>query len=175
MNQQRELNLQASCPLPPWCSGSPVGWFLLALCPGQRQTCLWHRQQEQSVRLDWEKLRCTHCGVLKVVQTVVCEDEPPPLPGFYSSPCGAETARVREAQQEMKREKWAPKHQVEQQTGRQMYGQTDRWRLQRTPFTQKITITTAAESSALWVFFFPFIFVDFPHLHFNYRCWPHRW
>lgn len=152
MNQQRELNLQASCPLPPWCSGSPVGWFLLALCPGQRQTCLWHRQQEQSVRLDWEKLRCTHCGVLKVVQTVVCEDEPPPLPGFYSSPCGAETARVREAQQEMKREKWAPKHQVEQQTGRQMYGQTDRWRLQRTPHPENHHHHSCRVFSSLGVF-----------------------
>lgn len=29
--------------------------------------------------------RRTHCGVFKVVQTVVCEDEPSPLPGLHSS------------------------------------------------------------------------------------------
>ena len=67
----------------------------------------------------------THCGVFKVVQAAVCQDEPPPLPGFNSSPCGAEQP-ASEKISERKREKRAPKRRVEQQTGRQMYGQTDR-------------------------------------------------
>lgn len=44
----------------------------------------------------------THCGVLKVVQTVVREDEPPPLPGFYSSPCGAQSWRQRDSATEQR-------------------------------------------------------------------------
>lgn len=37
-----------------------------------------------------ERVACTHRCVLKVVEAVVGEDEPPPLPGLDSSPCGAE-------------------------------------------------------------------------------------
>lgn len=51
-------------------------------------------------------------------------------------------ASERLSEREREREKRAPKHRVEQQTGRQMYGQTDRWRLQRTPFTQSILLFT---------------------------------
>lgn len=96
--------------------------------------CSAHRKQQ--IFTVTVKLSHTHCGVLKVVQTVVCEDEPSPLPGFYSSPCGANSQHQRGSARktQRERERRAPKHQVEQQTGRQMYEQTDRWRLQRTPF-----------------------------------------
>lgn len=50
-----------------------------------------HNQKEDTKQLltGVTNLSVTHCGVLKVVQTVVCEDEPSPLPGFHSSPCEA--------------------------------------------------------------------------------------
>lgn len=81
-----------------------MGWFLWALCPGQIHKTCW--QSAAHTGNDWNRTSaffsvtertesCTHCGVLKVVQTVVCEDEPPPLPGFNSSPCGANSQHQR--------------------------------------------------------------------------------
>lgn len=46
----------------------------------------------------------THCGVLEVVETVVGEDEPPPLPGFDPSACGAESRRLSSSAREAERD-----------------------------------------------------------------------
>lgn len=73
-----------------------------------------------------EKLSCTHCGVLKVVQTVVCEDEPPPLPGFDSSPCGVNSQCQRgSAERERERNEHRSAGSSSRQADRCMGRQTD--------------------------------------------------
>lgn len=44
---------------------------------------------EQGAAFFLTDLSFTHGRVLKVVQTVVSENKPPPLPGLDSSPCDA--------------------------------------------------------------------------------------
>lgn len=84
-----------------------------------------------------EEPSCTHCGVLKVVQTVVCEDKPPPLPGFNSSPCGANSQHQNGSAKEKARETtteapgWAADRQTDVCADRQM-----------TPFTKNIPLFT---------------------------------
>ncbi len=105
-----------------------------------------------------EKLSCTHCGVLKVVQTVVCEDEPPPLPGFNSSPCGANIQRQRGSAREKARETSteAPGRAADRQTDvwadRQMTAPEDIPAIHPDPpLHHAHTITTTALPSALWL------------------------
>lgn len=86
--------------------------FVLDKC----RKCKW-QSAAQEVFFTARNLSCTHCGVLKVVQTVVCEDEPPPLPGFNSSPCGAkQPASDRLSKGEKGRERRAPSGAADRQT-----------------------------------------------------------
>lgn len=49
--------------------------------------------RSRSVATATEQHGSTHRGVLKVVEAVVGEDEPPPLPGLDPSACGAQSRR----------------------------------------------------------------------------------
>jgi len=99
------------------------------------------------------KRSCTHCGVLKIVKTVVCEDEPPPLPGFYSSPCGANSQRQRgSAREERERERERKEHrstgsssgQADRCMGRQTGDGSTGLLLPTTLIRHALAITTAA-------------------------------
>lgn len=63
----------------------------------------------------------THCGVLKVIKTVVCENEPSSLPSFNTAPCGANSqnqkglARRRDEEKE-RRAPEAPSGAADRQT-----------------------------------------------------------
>lgn len=83
--------------------------------------CSAHRKQQ--IFTVTVKLSHTHCGVLKVVQTVVCEDEPSPLPGFYSSPCGANSQHQRGSARKTQRERETST----EAPGRAADRQTDVW------------------------------------------------
>lgn len=80
------------------------------------------RKQTQTVA---ETLGCTHCGVLKVVQTIVCEDEPSPLPGLDSSSCGANSQRQRgsaRGERAIEREGGREEHRSTESSNRQADG-----------------------------------------------------
>lgn len=64
----------------------------------------------------------THRGVLKVVEAVVGEDEPPPLPGFDPSACGAQSQRQSSSAREAKRDEHRG---TRASSGRQTEGRTD--------------------------------------------------
>lgn len=75
---------------------------------GKKDSAL-HRANSRTM-LPSEILSCTHCGVLKVIQAVVREDEPPPLPGFNSSPCGVHRQCQRGSARKRERERERDKH-----------------------------------------------------------------
>lgn len=70
---------------------------------GKKESAL-HRANTWTILLS-EILSCTHCGVLEVIQAVVREDEPPPLPGFNSSPWGVHRQCQRDSLSKRKRER----------------------------------------------------------------------
>lgn len=129
----------------------------------KKEVCDSEPAAEQGAVFFLTDLSFTHGRVLKVVQTVVSENEPPPLPGLDSSPCDAKKTKTTKNKNERHSEKEMReiKRRDEQQTGRQMYGQTDRWWLlypQHRGITQTCTTTSNKQFYPLGVFFFSLIF-----------------
>lgn len=107
----------------------PLGSLSCTNIIKQKKKCVTLNQQQNREQFFFlTDLSFTHGRVLKVVQTVVSENEPPPLPGLDSSPCDAKKTKTTKNKNERHSEKEMReiKRRDEQQTGRQMYGQTDR-------------------------------------------------